>query len=122
MDHCVLTIFCIKGDGRDFMPDWENNYLSWSFGLGFVGVVFQYVSGILFLVEARIIQRKEVLLSFVYCLLFKFSLVLFIVYFNRSRGRSSIPWNRGSEDSKEDKTTQNMISRLLCSPNVADPK
>ena len=51
------------------MPDWENNYLSWSFGLGFVGVVFQYVSGILFLVEARIIQRKEVLTS------------LFIVYF-----------------------------------------
>ena len=50
------------------MPDWENNYLSWSFGLGFVGVVFQYVSGILFLVEARIIQRKEVSTLFVYCL------------------------------------------------------
>jgi len=56
----ALIIFGVKGDGRDFMPDWENNYLSWSFGLGFVGVVFQYVSGILFLVEARIIQRKEV--------------------------------------------------------------
>ena len=48
------------------MPDWENNYLSWSFGLGFVGVVFQYVSGILFLVEARIIQRKEVCTAFLY--------------------------------------------------------
>ena len=42
------------------MPDWEHNYLSWSFGLGFVGVVFQYVSGVLFLVEARIILRKEI--------------------------------------------------------------
>ena len=42
------------------MPDWEHNYLSWSFGLAFVGVFFQYVSGVLFLVEARIIQRKDV--------------------------------------------------------------
>ena len=82
------------------MPDWENNYLSWSFGLGFVGVVFQYVSGILFLVEARIIQRKEVL----YLFILYFPLLLFIVYFYRSPGRSSIPWNRGSEDSKPRKT------------------
>ena len=47
------------GDGRNFMPDWEHNYLAWSFGLAFVGVVMMYVTAVLFLVEARIMQRKE---------------------------------------------------------------
>jgi len=56
----ALIIFGALGDGRDFMPDWEQNYLSWSFGLGFVGVFLMYVVAILFLVEARIIQRKEI--------------------------------------------------------------
>ena len=32
-----LIIFGAEGDGRSFMPDWEQNYLSWSFGLAFVG-------------------------------------------------------------------------------------
>lgn len=54
-----MIIFGTMGDGPEFMPDWEHNYLSWSFGLGFVGVFFQFVSGILFLIEARIITRKE---------------------------------------------------------------
>jgi len=56
----ALVIFGALGDGRDFMPDWEQNYLSWSWGLGFVGVFFMYVVAILFIVEARIIQRKEI--------------------------------------------------------------
>merc|ERR1712018_354330 len=56
----ALIIFGCKGDSRDFMPDWEHNYLSWSFGLAFVGAVFNYVSGVLFIVEARIIRRKEI--------------------------------------------------------------
>lgn len=56
----ALIIFGAQGDGRDFMPDWEQNYLSWSFGLAFVGVVFMYVVAVLFLVEARIMQRKEI--------------------------------------------------------------
>lgn len=56
----ALIIFGVYGDGRDFMPDWEHNYLSWSFGLAFVGAVFNYVSGVLFIVEARIIRRKEI--------------------------------------------------------------
>merc|ERR1712183_506662 len=55
----ALIIFGSMGDGRDFMPDWEHNYLSWSFGLAFVGVVMMYVTAVLFLVEARIMQRKE---------------------------------------------------------------
>merc|ERR1712111_16113 len=37
----ALIIFGALGDGRDFMPDWEHNYLSWSFGLAFVGSVFE---------------------------------------------------------------------------------
>ena len=39
-----LIIFGAEGDGRSFMPDWEQNYLSWSFGLAFVGELkyFQY--------------------------------------------------------------------------------
>merc|ERR1712001_222676 len=56
----ALIIFGSLGDGRDFMPDWEHNYLSWSFGLAFVGAVFDYVAGVLFLVEARIMRRKEI--------------------------------------------------------------
>jgi len=56
----ALIIFGAQGDGRDFMPDWEQNYLSWSFGLGFVGVFLMYVVAILFIVEARIIARKEI--------------------------------------------------------------
>ncbi len=55
----ALIIFGSLGDGVDFMPDWEHNYLSWSFGLGFVGVTFMFVSGVLFMIEARIIMRKE---------------------------------------------------------------
>ncbi|CAB4063977.1 unnamed protein product [Lepeophtheirus salmonis] len=56
----ALIVFGIYGDGRDYMPDWENNYISWSFGLGFVGVVMEFVSGVLFIVESRIMLRKEI--------------------------------------------------------------
>ena len=50
----------IYGCRRNFMPDCEYNYLSWSFGLAFVGVVMMYVTAVLFLVEAPIMQRKEI--------------------------------------------------------------
>ena len=56
----ALIIFGAKGDNRDFMPDWENNYLSWAFGLGCVGALFDFIAGTLFIVEARIIARKEI--------------------------------------------------------------
>ncbi|XP_059086490.1 uncharacterized protein LOC131883143 [Tigriopus californicus] len=56
----ALLIFGTMADGEEFMPDWQHNYLSWSFGLAFVGVFFSYVDGILFIVEARIMQRKEI--------------------------------------------------------------
>jgi len=56
----ALLIFGTRADGEDFMPDAEHNYLSWSFGLAFVGVFFEFVAAILFIVEARILQRKEI--------------------------------------------------------------
>lgn len=56
----ALLIFGTMADGEEFMPDWQHNYLSWSFGLAFVGVFFSFVDGILFIVEARIMQRKEI--------------------------------------------------------------
>jgi len=56
----ALIIFGSLADNRDYMPDWENNYLSWSFGLGVVGAVFDWVAGVLFIVEARIMTRKDI--------------------------------------------------------------
>jgi hypothetical protein len=54
----ALIIFGALGDGRNYMPEWEHNYLSWSFGLAFVGIIFQYIAGVLFIVEARIMTRR----------------------------------------------------------------
>lgn len=56
----ALIIFGAMGDGEDFMPDHEQNYLSWSFGLAFVGAFFDFLGAFLFIVEARIIRRKEI--------------------------------------------------------------
>ncbi|XP_053206272.1 uncharacterized protein LOC128390560 [Panonychus citri] len=55
----ACIIFGIKGDDRDWMPDPEHNYLSWSFALAVVGCFFQWVSSILFWVENRILVKKE---------------------------------------------------------------
>ncbi|CAG7832056.1 unnamed protein product [Allacma fusca] len=55
----AVIVFGAMGDSRAWMPDWQNNYLSWSFAFGVVGVFAEYVSGILFLVESRIQNRKR---------------------------------------------------------------
>jgi len=55
----AIIIFWARANGRDFMPDWKHNYLSWSFALGCVGGVLQYIAAILFLVEARIEVRRD---------------------------------------------------------------
>jgi len=55
----AVIVFGAMGDSRAWMPDWQNNNLSWSFALGVVGVVCEYVSGILFLVEGRVQSRKK---------------------------------------------------------------
>ncbi|QQP39235.1 Uncharacterized protein FKW44_020054, partial [Caligus rogercresseyi] len=61
--NIALIIFGVYGDARDYMPDWENNYISWSFGLGFVGVILEFIAGALFVVESRILNRKEIALE-----------------------------------------------------------
>lgn len=48
----VIT-FGARGDGRDWMPNWEHNDMGWSFALAVVGVLMLAPSGVLFLVEAR---------------------------------------------------------------------
>jgi hypothetical protein len=53
----ALIIFGAKGDGRNYMPEWEHNYLSWSFGIAFLAMIFQYIAGVLFIIEGRVQQR-----------------------------------------------------------------
>lgn len=54
-----MIIFGIRGDDRDWMPDQEHNFLSWSFGLAVVGVFFAWLSTVLFWAESRILTKKE---------------------------------------------------------------
>ncbi|XP_012264925.1 uncharacterized protein LOC105691182 [Athalia rosae] len=55
----AVIIFGAKGDGRDWMPNWEHNDIGWSFALAVVGSVLLYTGGILFLIEARRTRKKE---------------------------------------------------------------
>ncbi|KAF0301844.1 hypothetical protein FJT64_003055 [Amphibalanus amphitrite] len=48
----VIT-FGALGDERDWMPDYDHNNLSWSFGLGAVGSVLAALGAILLWVESR---------------------------------------------------------------------
>lgn len=55
----AVIIFGIRGDDRDWMPDHEHNFLSWSFGLAVVGAFFAWMSAVLFWAESRILYKKE---------------------------------------------------------------
>lgn len=55
----ALIVFGAEGDGRYFMPDWEHNYLSWGFGVGFIAVFLMYIAAVLFIVDARVMLRRE---------------------------------------------------------------
>jgi hypothetical protein len=55
----AVIIFGVRGDDRDWMPDHDHNFLSWSFGLAVVGVFFEWMSAILFWAESRILFKKE---------------------------------------------------------------
>lgn len=55
----AIIIFGIRGDDRDWMPDHEHNFLSWSFGLAVVGTFFAWLSTTLFWAESRILYKKE---------------------------------------------------------------
>uniref|UniRef100_T1JEE8 Uncharacterized protein n=1 Tax=Strigamia maritima TaxID=126957 RepID=T1JEE8_STRMM len=49
----AVIIFGARGDGRDWMPDPDHNYLSWSFALAVIGVYFLWVGSLLFFIEGR---------------------------------------------------------------------
>ncbi|KDR20697.1 uncharacterized protein LOC110828763 [Zootermopsis nevadensis] len=55
----AVIIFGACGDGRDWMPNWEHNNISWSYALAVFGVLFLYISGILYLVEGRVHHKKR---------------------------------------------------------------
>ncbi|XP_026764146.1 uncharacterized protein LOC113522605 [Galleria mellonella] len=54
-----VVTFGARGDGRDWMPNWEHNDLGWAFALGCIGVILLFPAGILFLVEARVHKYKR---------------------------------------------------------------
>lgn len=54
-----VIIFGARGDGRDWMPNWEHNDIGWSFALAVVGSVTLIAAGILFLIEGRRHKKKQ---------------------------------------------------------------
>ncbi|CAG9771924.1 unnamed protein product [Ceutorhynchus assimilis] len=54
-----VLIFGFNGDNRDWMPHWQHNDLSWSFGLACVGSLLLFPAGALFLVEARRVKYRR---------------------------------------------------------------
>lgn len=54
----VIT-FGALGDSRDWMPDFEHNFLSWSFGLAVVGTFGLYLCATLFFIEAKVQAKKQ---------------------------------------------------------------
>ena len=58
---CTIAVvtFGIRGDDRDWMPDPEHNFLSWSFGLAVVGSLFAWIASLLFWIESRILHNRE---------------------------------------------------------------
>lgn len=55
----AVIIFGAMGDSRVWMPNWEHNDISWSYALAVLGVFFLYISGVLYLVEGRVINMKR---------------------------------------------------------------
>ncbi|XP_023226086.1 uncharacterized protein [Centruroides vittatus] len=58
---CTLAviIFGALGDGRDWMPYPDHNYLSWSFGLGVLGAILAFITAILFFADALLVKHKQ---------------------------------------------------------------
>lgn len=54
-----VVTFGARGDGRDWMRNWEHNNLGWSYALGVIGVILLFPAGILFLIEARVRKYKR---------------------------------------------------------------
>lgn len=49
----ACVIFGLRGDGRDWMPNWEHNDMGWAFAFACVGSCFLMPAGVLYMVEAR---------------------------------------------------------------------
>ena len=56
----AVIIFGTRGDGRDWMPNWEHNEISWSYALAVIGSFTLLAAGVLFTVEGRR-HRKKIL-------------------------------------------------------------
>ncbi|XP_013789749.1 uncharacterized protein LOC106473611 [Limulus polyphemus] len=57
---CTIAVitFGARGDGRDWMPDPDHNFLSWSFALGVLGTLLDYLAAILFFVDSRVGEKR----------------------------------------------------------------
>ncbi|XP_063547485.1 uncharacterized protein LOC134754935 [Cydia strobilella] len=55
----AVIVFASLGNADGWMPNHENNYLGWSFGLGVVGAVSCLITAALFLTEANIQHKKR---------------------------------------------------------------
>lgn len=55
----AVIVFGANGDSRVWMPNWEHNDISWSYALAVFGVLFLYLSGVLYLVEGRVVNMKR---------------------------------------------------------------
>ncbi|XP_012272819.1 uncharacterized protein LOC105695645 [Orussus abietinus] len=54
-----VIIFGAKGDGRDWMPNWEHNNIGWSYALAVIGSFTLVAAGILFLTEGKRFKKKQ---------------------------------------------------------------
>lgn len=55
----AIYIFGANGDGRVWMPNWEHNNMGYSYVCAVIGVILQYISGCLYLVQARYFDMKK---------------------------------------------------------------
>lgn len=55
----AVIIFGARGDGRDWMPNWEHNDMGWAYACACVGVCILLPSGILYMTEARRERYKQ---------------------------------------------------------------
>lgn len=55
----AVVIFALNGDRKDWMPDPEHNFLSWSFAAAAVGSTLLWVVSLLFYIDMRLMIKRE---------------------------------------------------------------
>lgn len=55
----ACIIFGVRGDGRDWMPNWQHNHLGWSYVTAVFGSWILIIGGVLFLVEGKRFKKKQ---------------------------------------------------------------